>query len=184
MLVALTCAPPESRFAPAVPEMNSGPPAAVTLTSRGTCTVKLTQQLSCQPAFIISPWVGQAAVLGHDGIVVQPAAAAPVQTNLQGLHFDHTSVLETITRRFMATEPPLGARYAAANDLSVVLGSEMRQPQFLPFIPYNLEFGASQQLLTVAGANPAASGQTPAVPASGWSIGQTPSDEPGCACAR
>jgi Phosphoesterase family/Ricin-type beta-trefoil lectin domain-like len=141
------------------------------------------------PAFVISPWAGQAAVFGHDGIVVQPGggsaqaatqpaaaeptaaqpaaaqpasvsaaqptATAPVQTNLQGLHFDHTSVLKTITRRFMATEPPLGARYAAASDLSVVLGSEMRQPQFLPFIPYNLEFAASQQLLTVAGANPA-----------------------------
>jgi hypothetical protein len=68
----------------------------------------------------------------------------------------------------MATEPPLGARYAAASDLSVVLGSEMRQPQFLPFIPYNLEFGASQQLLTVANANAAA----------GTALVQEPSEEP------
>jgi Phosphoesterase family/Ricin-type beta-trefoil lectin domain-like len=136
------------------------------------------------PAFVISPWAGQAAVFGYDGVetqpgggsvqdappaaaqsaaaqptpgsAAQPAAAAPVQTGLHGLHFDHTSVLKTITRRFMTAEPPLGARYEAANDLSVVLGSEMRQPQFLPFIPYNLQFGASQQMLTVPGANPAA----------------------------
>jgi hypothetical protein len=46
MLVALTGAPPESRFAPEVPEMNSGPPAAVTLTPGGTVTLKLTEQLS------------------------------------------------------------------------------------------------------------------------------------------
>ena len=139
------------------------------------------------PAFVISPWAGPGTVFGHDGIEVQgggaeqgqlsaaaarpstqaagsadPAATAeavpgPVQSNLRGLHFDHTSVLKTIARRFLSTNPPyLGARYAAASDLSVVLGSQLRQPQFLPFIRYNLQFAASQMMLAASGANPAA----------------------------
>jgi len=36
----------------------------------------------------------------------------------------------------------MGARYAAANDLSSVIGTEPRPSQFLPFIPYNFVYGA------------------------------------------
>jgi hypothetical protein len=45
-VVAITGALPESRFAPEVPEMKSGAPAAVTVTPGGTFTAKLTEQLS------------------------------------------------------------------------------------------------------------------------------------------
>jgi hypothetical protein len=41
----------------------------------------------------------------------------------------------------------MGARYAAASDLSVVIGTQPRQPQFLPFITYRLQFVQSQMLL-------------------------------------
>ena len=57
------------------------------------------------PCFVISPWVKGGAVFGSDT-----------------LHFDHTSILKTIARRFMSNNPPyMGARYAAAHDLSEIL---------------------------------------------------------------
>jgi phospholipase C len=88
------------------------------------------------PAFVVSPWVKGGVVFGTDA-----------------LHFDHTSILKTIARRFMSTNPPyMGARYAAAHDLSEVLGNELRPSQFLPFIPYNFVYGASQKRLAVQGA--------------------------------
>ena len=60
----------------------------------------------------------------------------------QSISFDHTSVLETIARRFMSNKPPfMGARYAAAHDLSQLLGTELRSSQFLPFIPHSLVYG-------------------------------------------
>ena len=140
------------------------PPAAVKVSDDlpiGTYGVRV-------PAFVISPWVGAGTVFGHDGISTHPgipqapadpsamAAAPSVPTALGGLHFDHTSILKTIARRFMNTNPPyMGARYAAANDLSAVLGTELRQPQFLPFIRYNIQFSASQMMLDVRAANPA-----------------------------
>ena len=70
------------------------------------------------------------------------------------LHFDHTSILKTIARRFLSENPPyMGARFAAAHDLSEVIGNELRQPQFLPFIRYRLQFVRSQMLLAVSQAN-------------------------------
>jgi hypothetical protein len=49
----------------------------------------------------------------------------------------------------------MGARYAAAHDLSQVLGDELRQSQFLPFIGYNIQYAGSQMMLDVQNANPA-----------------------------
>ncbi len=98
------------------------------------------------PAFVISPWIGQGKVFGHDadgiGIIKQHNA----------LYFDHTSILKTIAKRFMSDYPPyMGARYAAANDLSMVLSNTIRQTQFLPFIRYNIVYNASQKSLDVRG---------------------------------
>jgi phospholipase C len=114
------------------------------------------------PAFVISPWVQAGAVFGYDSPVVRPGGATEVVAHAgpaatADLHFDHTTILQTIARRFMSTKPPyMGARYAAAKDLSVVLGSRPRQPQFLPFVRHNLQFAASQMLLTVENGNAAA----------------------------
>jgi phospholipase C len=100
------------------------------------------------PSFVISPWVGAGTVFGHDAT----AAGRP-----GNLHFDHTSIIKTIARRFLSTAPPyLGARYAAASDLSAVMTDVLRQPQFLPFIRYNLQYAASQLLMDVQNASPAA----------------------------
>jgi phospholipase C len=83
------------------------------------------------PCFVISPWVKGGTVFGSDTV-----------------HFDHTSILKTIARRFMSDNPPyMGARYAAAHDLSEVLNDEIRPEQFRPFIPYNLECAASKKYL-------------------------------------
>jgi hypothetical protein len=71
------------------------------------------------PCFVISPWVNGGTVFGSDAA-----------------HFDHTSILKTIARRFLSDHPPyLGARYAAAHDLSEVLDAQLRPGQFRPFIP-------------------------------------------------
>jgi hypothetical protein len=100
------------------------------------------------PSFVISPWVGAGTVFGQDAT----AAGRPGD-----LHFDHTSIIKTIARRFLSTAPPyLGARYAAASDLSAVMTDVLRQPQFLPFIRYNLQYAASQLLMDVQSASPAA----------------------------
>jgi phospholipase C len=133
------------------------PPAArVTPDSLGTYGVRV-------PAFVISPWVKGGTVFGHDGIVVGDGGSGTVGSSaaavtgpglLHSQYFDHTSILKTIARRFLSNNPPyLGARYAAANDLSAVIGSEPRPSQFLPFIPYNLVYGASQKRLDVQGAS-------------------------------
>jgi hypothetical protein len=72
------------------------------------------------------------------------------------LHFDHTSILKTIARRFLSKNPPyMGARYAAAKDLSAVIGTRLRKPQFLPFIRYRFQFIASEMMLEVKGASAA-----------------------------
>jgi len=90
------------------------------------------------PAIAISPWVTPGSVFGS------------------GTYFDHTSILKTIARRFLSTNPPyLGRRYAAANDLSVVLRTERQPQQFLPFIRYRLQFLGSGLMLDVQYANPA-----------------------------
>ncbi len=133
------------------------PPAATRVSpeSLGTYGVRV-------PAFVISPWVKGGTVFGHDGIVVGggqgeggvgTTAHGPVTVQLRNLHFDHTSILKTIARRFMSQNPPyMGARYAEANDLSSVIGNELRPSQFLPFISYNFVYGASQKRLEVQGA--------------------------------
>ena len=95
--------------------------------------------------------------------VERPGAAVAAA----GLHFDHTSILKTIARRFMSEEPPyMGARYAAAKDLSAVIGGEPRQTQFLPFIRYNLRFVASAMMLAVQNAD-----RAPGTP-----LGKSPAD--------
>jgi len=103
------------------------------------------------PAFFISPWVKQGGVFGHD----RTTPNVPGQAD-DSLCFDHTSTLKTIARRFMSDYPPyMGARYAAAQDLSQVMENTMRQTQFLPFIRYNILFNASQKSLDVEGASTA-----------------------------
>jgi phospholipase C len=102
------------------------------------------------PAFVISPWVAPGSVFGQDGT----GESTPVHRG--DLHFDHTSILKTIARRFMSADPPyLGARYAAANDLSAVIGTRKQQSLFRPFIRYNFEYSASQLMLGVKDADPA-----------------------------
>jgi phospholipase C len=99
------------------------------------------------PAFVVSPWVRPGSVFGHD--------ASPASHG-KALHFDHTSILKTIARRFLSAAPPyLGARYAAASDLSAVLGNQPHRPQFRPFIKHNLRFTASQLMLEVKLGSPA-----------------------------
>lgn len=89
------------------------------------------------PCLVISPWVKSGSVFGSDA-----------------LHFDHTSILKTIARRFMSNNPPyMGARYAAAHDLSEVLETQIRPGPFRPFIPYQLVYGPSQKRLDVQGAS-------------------------------
>ncbi len=97
------------------------------------------------PAIVVSPWVRQGGVFGHDAGAGHPGA----------LVFDHTSILKSIVRRFLSTAPPfMGARYATASDLSAVMTAEPQTPQFRPFIPYNLQFAASGLWLDVRSADP------------------------------
>jgi phospholipase C len=109
------------------------PPAATKVSpeSLGTFGVRV-------PTFVVSPWVQGGSVFGHDG-----------------LEFDHTSIPKTIARRFLHEHPPyLSARYAAANDLSSVVGDAPRPGPFLPFIPYNLDYVTSKLRLEVQGSSP------------------------------
>jgi len=88
------------------------------------------------PAFVITPWVARGTVFGDDHLV-----------------FDHTSLLKTIVRRFLPDRPPyLGARYAAANDLSAVL-TDTAQPnlKFPPFVRFVLDYRPSGLRLGVNG---------------------------------
>jgi len=92
--------------------------------------------------------VETSAASGGDSARSAPSAA--VVNNLRPLHFDHTSILKTIARRFLSRDPPyLGARYADAQDLSAVIGNQLRSGPFLPFICYNFVYGASQKRLDV-----------------------------------
>ena len=89
------------------------------------------------PCFVISPWIKGGSVFGSDT-----------------LHFDHTSILKTIVRRFMSSNPPyMGDRYAAAHDLSEILDSQFRPGPFRPFIPYTLVYAASKMCLGVQNAS-------------------------------
>jgi phospholipase C len=107
------------------------------------------------PAFVISPWVGAGAVFGRDAkAAVSTGQGEPAAGPLPSLYFDHTSILKTIARCFLSKNPPdLGARYATANDLSVVVGKTLRKTQFLPFVRYHLVYHASQKALDVEGGN-------------------------------
>ncbi len=105
-----------------------------------TCGVRV-------PAFVVSPWVNAGTVFGHDG-TSPPGKGTPPQ------HFDHTSILKTIARRFLSTDPPyMGARFAAAEDLSTVMLPALPQRQFRPFIPYQFKFNGSGMMLDVQFAN-------------------------------
>jgi phospholipase C len=85
------------------------------------------------PTMVVSPWVEPGSVFGSD---------------TDNFFFDHTSILKTIVRRFLPNDPPyMGARFAAANDLSSILETAPQDPQFLPFIRYRLEFVSSGLLL-------------------------------------
>jgi len=96
------------------------------------------------PAFFISPWIKAGGVFGNGN--------TPEST----LHFDHTSILKTIARRFLSKDPPyMGRRYAAAKDLIPVLDTTFRRFKFLPFIRYNMMYNASQKMLEVQLANSA-----------------------------
>ena len=66
------------------------------------------------PAIIVSPWVAKGGV--------------------SKLAFDHTSIIKTISRRFMSASPPdMGERVAAANDLSALMLSTLRED--VPVVP-------------------------------------------------
>jgi hypothetical protein len=132
------------------------------------------------PAFVISPWVSPGSVFGHDGMQIGPGGVALSQARFGAgadartpartaasrgasagggtqrfpLVFDHTSILKTIARRFMSANPPyMGARYAAAADLSAVLGDTLHLDRFLPFIPYRFTYVASSKRLEVEDAD-------------------------------
>lgn len=99
------------------------------------------------PTIVISPWVKGGTVFGHDRAIGGPGGGGHP---IPALYFDHTSILKTIARTFMSMNPPyLGPRYAAANDLSSVIGNESRPGPFRPFIPYNFLYGASNKRLEV-----------------------------------
>ena len=110
------------------------------------------------PTFVVSPWIKRGSVFGHDSIVINPnppinenELIRPANIN-ESLHFDHTSILKTIARRFLSQNPPyMGARYAAAHDLSEVLSTEMEKStdQFLPFVPYTLDYENTKMNLDV-----------------------------------
>jgi len=87
------------------------------------------------PAFVVSPWVKPGTVFGSDA-----------------QSFDHTSVLKTIARCFMGDAPPyMGARYAAAQDLSSVISATPHLPRWRPFIGYTLTHQATGLCLDVRG---------------------------------
>ncbi len=108
------------------------------------------------PTFVVSPWIKRGSVFGHDSTAIN----RPINENElmksaisnDSLHFDHTSILKTIARRFLSQKPPyMGARYAAAHDLSEVLSTEMEKStdQFLPFVPYTLDYENTKMNLNV-----------------------------------
>ena len=70
------------------------PPAAAPVTPDAPATYGVRV-----PAFVISPWAAARSVFGHD--------ATPDGT--PALHFDHTSLLATIVRRFLAQNVPDGS---------------------------------------------------------------------------
>jgi hypothetical protein len=99
-------------------------------------------------------------VFGHDSTLIHPLPPVsekelnPPSLLNDSLFFDHTSILKTIARRFLSNNPPyMGARYAAAHDLSEVLTTELQQStdQFLPFVPYTLDYENTNMNLVVPG---------------------------------
>jgi len=117
------------------------------------------------PSLVISPWVAARTVFGGD---TAPVRQGDPTRRRNDAHFDHTSILRTIARRFLSADPPyLGARYAEANDLSAVVGTQLRQSQFLPFIRYNAQYRASQMTLGIKDANPAPGAQVWQLPTDG-----------------
>jgi phospholipase C len=125
------------------------------------------------PAFVISPWIGAGTVFGHDATATPGSQGAhpsggDTHASDAALHFDHTSILKTIARRFLSADPPyMGARFATAQDLSSVIGTQLQQPQFRPFIRYRLEYTESAMMLDVQFANRAAGTMLWQFPANG-----------------
>jgi phospholipase C len=112
------------------------------------------------PTFVVSPWIKRGSVFGYDSPVITPNPPTNENELLRpanitdSLHFDHTSILKTIARRFLSQNPPyMGARYAAAHDLSEVLSTEMEKStdQFLPFVPYTLDYENTKMNLDIPG---------------------------------
>jgi len=110
------------------------------------------------PTFVVSPWVKRGTVFGHDSTVINPDPPANENELIRraifndSLHFDHTSILKTIARRFLSKNPPyMGAMYAAAHDLSEVLSTELQKntDQFLPFVPYTLDYEHTKMNLDI-----------------------------------
>jgi hypothetical protein len=59
------------------------------------------------------------------------------------VHFDHTSLLATIARRFLPNNPPvMGTRYATAEDLSRTFAPAPRTVtgRLRPFLPYRIHW--------------------------------------------
>jgi hypothetical protein len=91
-----------------------------------------------------------------------PAGQADAAGALASLHFDHTSILKTIARRFLSYDPAhptadvppyLGARFAAAHDLSTIMTATPHLPAFRPYIPYTLVYAKTTTALEVPDGN-------------------------------
>jgi hypothetical protein len=94
------------------------------------------------------------SVAGHGADRAKASSAHAVVASkvlqLNQLHFDHTSILKTIARRFISSAPPyLGARFAAASDLSSIFTTAPRSSEFRPFIPYALVYAQTHGALEV-----------------------------------
>jgi Phosphoesterase family/Ricin-type beta-trefoil lectin domain-like len=104
-----------------------------------------------------APVAGHASAVGPEAgtttataEMAEATAAETVSSVHGGLHFDHTSILKTIARRFMSADPPyLGARFAAAHDLSPILTATPRPSEFRPFIPYTLVYAKTKGALDI-----------------------------------
>jgi phospholipase C len=99
---------------------------------------------------------------GTSAVAAAPAGHADAAGALAPLHFDHTSILKTIARRFLSYDPEhptpdippyLGARFAAAHDLSTIMTATPHLPAFRPFIPYTLVYAKTTTALEVPDGN-------------------------------
>jgi phospholipase C len=78
----------------------------------------------------LNPPDGDPKVFSRYGVRVPALVISPLVGKRSFSHevFDHTSIIKTIARRFMSTNPPdMGERVAAANDLSAVMQAAPQQ---------------------------------------------------------